>query len=323
MSELWTALNQDNATNVRKWLYGSVLIRDWKGDGSTALNGFTPFDTDGNFLTTLLSPSFPGGRFYDCGYLSDAGVTLTPKYTTDDTKVWQTRHPVRTDVQEDSEEIMFTMAESTPLADYLRNNLPLSNVPEVGTANYQATQPLQNDIVYRQLVIIGVDGTVGNADYIVELRPRVSLTKKGKRDFQAKNMDGTELTFGVYPDPASGFAASTLRGGPLWAQSGGPIVWPTPQVAPVATPVTGLKATISFAQPVSLNDPWTYTVNKTTGGSTTTATLVGAPTVSSGTVTITVGSLVAGTSYTFTVTATGSDLATGTTSVSNSITAIA
>jgi hypothetical protein len=325
-SELWTGLSLDNANNIRKWLYGSVLIRDWKADGSTNLASFTPFDNvSGDLLTNLLSPSFPGGRWYELGAMSENGVSFTPKFTTDDTKIWQSRHPQRTDVSEDAEEIMFSMMESTPLADYLRNNLPLTNVPEVGTANYSVVQPIQTDIIYRQLCVIGVDGQVGNADYIAELRPRVSLTKKGKRDFQQKNADMTELTFGVYPDPSSGFAASTLRGGPFWTSLGGAIVWPTPQVAPVATAVTGLKATISLAQPVSLNDPFTYTVTKTTGGTATPATLVGAPSLntSTGVVTITVGSLTVSSNYTFTVTATGSNGATGVSAVSNSITAIA
>lgn len=323
MSELWDGLNQIDSDNIRKWLYGSVLIRDWKADGSTDLSDFTPFDADGNLKDTLLDDSFPGGRFYEVGAITEDGVSFTPKFTTEDTKIWQSRRSQRTDVTEDDEEVMFTIAESTPLADYLRNNLPLTNLPEVGTKDYRVNQPLQTDIVYRQIVVIGVDGQLADADYIAEIRPRVSLTKKGKRDFQAKKLDGTELTFGVYPDPHSGFAASTLRGGPFWTELGGAVEWPTPQVAPVATAITGLKATIVFQEPVSENDPFVYTVTKTTGGTPTSATIVGTPaTNGSGQVTITVGSLIVSTAYTFTVTATASNDETATSSASNSVTAI-
>lgn len=323
-SELWTGLNHSNADNIRKWLYGSVLIRDWRADGSTDMSAFTPFDVDGNILDTLLGASFPGGRFYEVGAITENGVEFNPKFTTEDTKIWQSRHPQRTDVTEDAEEIMFTLAESTPLADYLRNNLPLTNVPSVGDVGYVAKQPLQTDIIYRQLVVIGVDGQLTDADYIAEIRPRVSLTKKGKRSFRAKDIDGTELTFGAYPDPHSGFAAATLRGGPFWAELGGPVTWPSPQVPPVGTAVTGAKATIVLQEPTSNNGPFTYTVNKTTGGSTTAATVQGTPARdSSGQVTITVTGLVATTQYTFTVVATGSNEMTATSVASNSVTAIA
>ena len=89
--ELWTSLYTGDATRIRKWLYGSVLIRDWASDGSTALNTFTPFMTDGSIKTTLLSSSFAGGQFYELGTISEAGVEFTPKFATDDTKIWQSR----------------------------------------------------------------------------------------------------------------------------------------------------------------------------------------------------------------------------------------
>ena len=95
--QLWTSLytaegnggQGEDATRIRKWLYGSVLIRDWKYDGTTALNGFTPFDTDYNLKTTLLSSSNPGGQWYEVGSLSEDGVEFNPKFATDETKIWQ------------------------------------------------------------------------------------------------------------------------------------------------------------------------------------------------------------------------------------------
>lgn len=324
-AELWTGLYQGSADRIRKWLYGSVLIRDWKADGSTDLSDFTPFDdTSGNLKDTLLSDSFPGGRFYEVGAITEDGVEFSPKFSTDDTKIWQSRQAQRTDVTEDNEEVMFTCAESTPLVDYLRYNLPLVNVPDPGTKNYKATKPNFTDIVYRQIVVIGVDGRLDDAEYVAEVRPRVSLTKVGKRQFQAKKVDGTELTFGVYPDPHSGFPARTIPGGPFWTELGGLVLWPTPQVAPVATAVTGDKATIVLQEPVSENDPFDYTVTKTTGGVTTAATIMGTPvTDGSGQVTITVQGLTTGTAYTFKVTAEGTNGETAESVASNSITAIA
>lgn len=307
--ELWTSLYTGDSTRIRKWLYGSVLIRDWASDGSTSMSGFTPFDPDNNIKATLLSDSFPGGRFYELGALSEDGVEMTPKFATDETKIWQSRRMQRSDITQDDEEIMFTAMESKPLIDALRNNRPLSSLAEVGTIGYRATKPLTTDTIFRQIVVIAVDGTVGNAEYIAELRPRVALSKVGKRGFSAKKADSTELTFNVFPDPASGFAADTLRSGPSWVASGGPVLWSPTQVAPVVSSLlAGGKGTVTLAAPVSLNGPWSFAV-KVDG--TTTATLdttfnaVGYQVVS-GVVTIKVTGVTAG-AHVLTVVATGSD----------------
>ena len=325
--QLWTSLyNADgvggqggDAARIRKWLYGSVLIRDWKADGSTSLASFTPFDTDFNLKSTLTSPSNPGGQWYEVGALSEEGVEFNPKFSTDDTKIWQSRRAQRTDITADDEEVMFSLMQSSPLMDVLRNNLPISFLTqgstgdgqpeEVGDSAYASIKPDTTDTIYRQILVIGVDGAVSNAEYIAELRPRVALGKVGKRQFNAKKVDSVELTYNVFPDPASGWSAKTLRSGPSWVASGGPVLWPTPQVAPVVSGLAaGGKATIVLQQPVSLNDPFTYTV--TAGGTAatldTTFNTVGYQTATNGQVTIKVTGVAAG-AKTVTVKATGSN----------------
>jgi hypothetical protein len=311
--ELWTSLYTGDATRIRKWLYGSVLVRDWNPDGSTELADFTPFETDGSIKSTLLNPSFPGGRFYELGALSEDGVEFTPKFATDETKIWQSRRMQRSDITQDDEEVMFTAMESTPLIDALRNNQPLSwlETESVGATGYRATKPLTTDTVYRQIVVIGVDGTQTDAEYIAELRPRVALAKVGKRTFSAKKVDSTELTYNVFPDPASGFAADTLRSGPSWQASGGPVLWETSQTAPVVTNLaSGGKATITLDEPVSLNGPFTYAVKldgTTNATLDTTFNAVGYQTNdTTGVVTIKVTGVAAG-AHTVQVIATGAD----------------
>ena len=261
--QLWTSLYSGDAGRIRKWLYGSVLIRDWVADGSTTLATPNIFQVDGSITNTLLSTSNPGGRWYELGALSEDGVEFNPKFATDETKIWQSRRSQRTDITEDNEEVMFTSMQSTPLVDALRNNQPLSWITgqEVGEIGYRADKPLTTDTIYRQIAVIGVDGTMANAEYVAELRPRVALGKVGKRQFNAKKVDSLEFTWNVFPDPASGFSATTLRSGPSWYASGGPVLWATVQVAPVVSGLlAGGKATITLAQPVSLNDPFTYQV---------------------------------------------------------------
>ena len=246
---LWPSLTQQNGTWIRKWLYGSVFIRNWDPLGSTSLAGFTPFAADGNLDPKLTVPIAQGGYgFYDVGALTETGVEFTPKFSVDETKIWQSRRSQRTDITQDDEEIMFSCTEGIPLIDYLFYNLPLVNIPSVGANNYNLQQPNYSDVTYYQLVIVGVDGSVnpgGVAQYDVELRPRVSLCKKGKKQWAAKQIDITELTYCVHPDPASGFSAAKLRGGIVWTDEGGAPTFAVPNAWLGSPPAANTAAVLA------------------------------------------------------------------------------
>lgn len=245
--ELWSALEQINAKNIRKWLYGSVLVRDWDPAGTTTLASFTPFNSDGSLSTTLFSQNNPGGRWFDVGAIDVNGVDFTPRFKTSDTDIWQNRLPQRTDVDSDGEDIDIVMAETNPVALALYNNQPLVDVPgtgansilqSVGQSGFTATYSIFPQIIYRQLLIIGVDGELQNPIYVAELRPRVSLTKLNKRMFNAKKADEFGIAFGVYPDPDSGFAKEAVYGGPGWLALGGPPTFAVPDYVALAPPST-------------------------------------------------------------------------------------
>jgi len=331
--ELWTSLQQMNPNNLRKWLYGSVLVRDWDPLGTTSLTNFTPFNADGSLSTTLFSSSNPGGPWYDVGAIDVNGVDFSPRYKTVDTEIWQQRYPSRTDVDSDGEDIDITFAETNAVSLAIYNNQPLTSSPgtgalsalnQVGASGFSQDYGLWPQIIYRQLLILGVDGELANPIYIAELRPRVSLTKINKRMFSAKKADSFGVAFGTYPDPASGYVRRALYGGPGWLALGGQVTLPTVSTV-TATAVTGGKATLSFAQPTSPNVPFTYAVSQTnTGTSTTTnATVATTTTSNAGVVTITVTGLTTSSSYKFTVTATGDNIQSAAYPVSNTITAIA
>lgn len=330
---LWPSFYTGDGTRIRKWLYGSVLVRDWDSGGSTDMTTLTIFESDGNLSPSLLLPVADGGAgFFDVGSISENGVEFNPKFSTDSTKIWQSRKSQREDITEDDEEVMFACCETTPLVDYLWRNLPIGfdgnpNFPSLGSSNYHATKPFYSDTVYRQLLIIGVDGSVGangQAEYAVELRPRVSLSKKSKKQWAAKQVDVTELTYMTHIDPFSGYDADTIRGGIVWLDEGGPVVLPTVTTL-TATAITGDKATIVFNQPTSPNQPFTYTVTQQVGGSGPyNASTVDSTSVASGVVTLTVSGLTTSSAYTFKVHAiAANNAAADYPSASNSITAIA
>ncbi|BCP41431.1 hypothetical protein MINTMi27_15240 [Mycobacterium intracellulare] len=330
--ELWTSLDQINANNIRKWLYGSVLVRDWDPSGTTTLEDFSPFESDGSLSSTLFSADNPGGPWFDVGAIDVNGVDFTPRYKTADTDIWQNRLPQRTDVDSDGEDIMIVFAETNPVALALYNNQPLVDVPgtgaksvlqSIGTSNFTQQYSITPQIIYRQLLIIGVDGELADPIYVAELRPRVSLTKLDKRQFNAKKPDDFGVSFGVYPDPASGFAKQSVYGGSAWLAMGGPVALPTSDTV-TATAQTGGKATLVFNEPTSPNQPFTYSVSgDNTTTSTTAAATVDSTAVANGVVTLTVSGLTSSDSYTFTVTATAANLKTAAYPASNSVTALA
>lgn len=332
--ELWTSLEQISAKNIRKWLYGTVLVRDWDPSGTTSLANFSPFNSDGSLSSTLFSANNPGGPWFDVGAIDVNGVDFTPRYKTVDTDIWQNRLPQRTDVDGDGEDIDIVFAETNPVALALYNNQPLVDVPgtnaksilqSIGSSSFDVQYSIWPQIIYRQLLIIGVDGEMNNPFYIAEMRPRVSLTKLNKRQFNAKKADDFGVSFGVYPDPDSGFAKDVKYGGPAWLALGGPVTLPTVDTV-TATAVTGDKATLVFNQPTSPNQPFTYSVSQdnTTSSTVTTVSAGNLTTsVSSGTVTLTVSGLTTGDAYTFTVTAKAANNQTAAYPVSNSVTAIA
>lgn len=330
--ELWTSLEQINANNIRKWLYGTVLVRDWDPAGTTSLEGFTPFETDGSLKDSLFDPGNTGGPWFDVGAIEASGVMFQPLYKTVDTDIWQSRLPQRTDVNSDGEDVEFTCSETNSVSLQLYNNLPLVDVPgtgansilqSVGSSNFGVQYSITPQIIYRQLLVLGVDGELANPIYVAELRPRVSVVSLGKkgRAFNAKTQDCFDLSFGVYVDPASGFAKNALYGGPAWLSLGGPVILPTVSTV-TATATTAGHATCVFNEPTSPNQPFTYTVS---GDNTTTTTIaaatVASTTVTSGVVTLTISGLTATDHYTFTVTATAANLQTAAYPVSNSVTA--
>lgn len=326
---LWPSFYKGDAARIRKWLFGSVLIRDWEADGSTSMENLPVFLDDGELNPDLLLPVSQGGYgFYDVGNISDNGVEFNPQFTTDETPIWQSRRSQRTDITRDDEEISFSMMDSTPLTDYLWWNLPIGSwgsgeVPTMGVDEYAVTKPYYSDLQMRQLLIIGVDGAVGpngQAEYIAELRPRVSLQKKSRKQWHAKNVDVTELTWTVHVDPHSGFDSKVLRGGAIWLGEGGDLVAPADKTVTATAAGTG-KATLVFDAPTGALPPYTYTVKQKTGGTTTTASLQGSPVVNNGEVTLTVTGLVASSSYTFTVTASSGNGSTVTYTVTSSVTA--
>lgn len=210
-SDLWANLYGYNTSNVRKALYGSILVRD-RRSGQADLSAFTPFGADGKWLTGLLVQD--GGSWYDLG----AGQSDGPKFTRDlnieKTPIWQSRIPARTDVTSDEGSIMFGLAEQTPVSDCLEMDLPLTEAAgDLGKPGYSVTQPNETEGIERQLLALGVDK---NGHFFADLFPRVSFSKIDDVEWNPKNPVVLAITWDYYICDESGFPRRRFREGDGW-----------------------------------------------------------------------------------------------------------
>ena len=321
----WESVFQGNSPRILKALYGSLLLRDWRGP-LTSLADFSPFADDGNLDGTLIGLGDGQQGWFDPGYLDENGIQFKPKYNTVDTMVWQSRMAQRTDVTLDQETLQSTFVESNPLIDYLNWGLPLDeNIPGIGDEGYKLLKPLVPQMRYRQMLAIGVDGSTGDNEYFATLFARALMTKPGDYDYQAKKEIQTPLTFDSYPDPSSGFAVARFREGPAWRASGGST---TPLLAPIALAVSGDKVTLTFAPPTSHNGPFVYTAQEQVGGTGAFTAVAGGRQIvvseSGSEVVLQITGVETGTAYAYKVVAEGSNgSASAPSPASNSVTGIA
>jgi hypothetical protein len=337
---LWPTLFQGDEDNIRKALYGSWLIRDWNF-ANTSLTGVSFFGSDGNLVSNLMSSTFPGGQWYDLGYMDEKGPEFTPKLDVKPVKVMQSRWPGRYDYTGQSEEIGATIVETNPVVDALYSNAALSNLQEVGAVGYSSTAPVELDLRWRQALFIAVDGQSGQNYYTLRIYPKVLIGDFGRTPWNIDDAAGTPIKAFAIPDeysvPPANPDGSINTGSPRWILRDGPgwrlqgeanfeVGFPAP---PLATAITGLKANISFQTPAGLIAPITYTATKQTGGtgSFTSATLQSpSGTVSGNTTTVQATTLTASTAHIFKVIATDSTSPTPqviTSAPSNSVTTTA
>lgn len=317
---LWAAGNTTNYNRIFKAQFGSVFARDY-GMANTALSPtFSPFTADGLAIDFARLATL---GFINLGSCSSNGIKFNPKFTTSEVDVWQTRMPVRSDVETDQDSLTVEFMESTSAVDAIFNDTALTGRPADGSIGYNIVKSGVTPLFRRQIIVIGVDQQNGVEEYSGVTYALAMRDKATGQSWDPKNPVQSTYDPVSYIDPFSGLARIFSRGGPGWVNSGGT----TGAVGtPVAAAQSGDKATLTFTPPQTGSGTYTYSVQETTGG-TTTAVSSGNVTVtssSSNSVVLTVSGLTTGSAYTFTVTATSTTNGSSATSAaSNSITATA
>lgn len=311
-----------NPLRIRKMIVTDILVRDYiapdgtvrsLADPSVGLNAdgiFSPFAEDGTLRTDLIGPS--GLGFYHVGSLHEDGTEIKSDTSTDETMIAQSVRAVRYDLKSDNDTVHIRASESSPLTDCLRFDKPLDNIADYGTAGYTIMKDAETHLIERQVICLGFDGE----NVISQTFPRMQIKDKAGSNFNKKDVDGVDITLGALLCPYVQSPVLLSRDGAAWRGLQGA---PTFAAAPVATAVSGQKATVAFTQPTSGSSTYTYVVEKSSDSGTTWTTATPVSTTGTTSVVITVSGVTSSLNWTFRVKATGSNAMTTTSAVSNGI----
>jgi hypothetical protein len=257
-----------NPLAIRKGTITDVFFRDYHqsatnlADTTAGLGAdgyFSPYALDGQVRTDLLITSSGANLgFYHAGSLGTDGIGYDPNTSSEDVSYAQSLRPARRDITGAAESFTITAMEQTPLIRYLANEMPLINVPDVGTANLTIPVPMEPTIVERQFILFGFDA--GNL--FARTIPRCSKIKASPFAWKREGKEGTgvKLDFAILPCPYVNKPVLEHYEGADWRALGGYALF---SGAPVATsPVTG-KVDVVFTAPTGKADPFTYKVYKT------------------------------------------------------------
>ncbi|QDK01119.1 major tail protein [Mycobacterium phage Purky] len=287
--DVWSNLFGYNTGNLRKALYGSLLIRDHDGVNTSLAfvevngvwqSGFTPLAADGKFRTDLKKEL--GGTWYDLGAGTSDGPSFANDINVQKDHIWQTRSVVRSDITSEEGTIQFGLAEQSPLTDTLEFDLPLASTPAQGIPNYARKKPREMEGRLRQILAVGVDK---GDNVFVDVFPAISFENIDDRQWSPEELISTVLTWGVSIDPHSGYSHARFRAGRGWENNPGAPVF---SAAPVATAQAGGAVQLKFPAPTGPASPFTYTATKTLEdiGVVSPLTLSGSPSVVDGQVTL-------------------------------------
>lgn len=330
-----------NPLNLRHWQRVFVLFRDYyKSDGTvynmadptvglgtaslpdgTTTQLFTPFAADGISIRQDLLASTGGTNqgFYSAGYLKPDSVSVTPDESVTQTPTAQDVRTAKNVLEKLEDKIAFEPLESNPVIQYLQYELPLTNIPALGTPGLIIPRGNGDVLQHRVIVLIGID-TMGQLK--AKVFPHVMTDKKAKADLGRKAPDSQGLTYDVLPCPYAKHAEWTCFAGTQWNASGD---FNFQTAIPTANPVTGLKVNVTFPTPIDLVSP-TYTAQifSSSGVASSLTLTSGTGTVSGGNTTVQGTSLSATTQYNgVQVTGTGTNSITATSVLSNPFTSTA
>lgn len=326
-----------NPLAIRKGITTDAFFRDYV-PGVTNLAApeaglgedgyFSPYALDGQVRLDLKKFAADGTLrtdanlgFWHAGSLGADGIGYDPRMDMEEVPTAQSLRPARVDITKEGEIFTIVCLEQTPFIRYLVNELPLLSVPDLGQANLTIPKPMEATICERQAILFGFDG---DGHRFARTIPRCAKSNVREFAWKREGREGTGVTveFAILPCPMVNKPVLEHFEGSAWRGLGGYAIFPAP--APVATAITGQKASVVFTQPTGKADPFTLKVYKTVGGVRTLATMdTDYPQIAGTTVTAQVTGVTTGETATFDVEATGTNGLTTKSLDSNVVTGIA
>lgn len=335
--------NRGAATNISPWAAGSPPTVAWSplaADGTPRDDLFAAVRVNGEWIT---NPD-PNEGFWLVGAMTeDGGPERAPNVKEDNQMILQSNFPFDTDLTEEGIVVSFTGVETLkPMMKRIRMNVALSDedgnpiVEDPGAENFSIGKPVDVESQEWQIILFFARKKAGKFVYTAEGYSLAKLTNIGNFKRSKTDPDAGELGFTVLPDPylvskdpsdptsdelIPVLYVEWVAGGGWAAIAGEPVF---PGSAPLATAVGATGATVSFTDPTGAGDPFDLTLEKSVSPFTawTPATIASHTddTPGAGSTQYTVGGLTTATAYKFRATAEGTNGATKTSQVSNSIT---
>lgn len=335
--------NRGAATNISPFTAGSPPTRNWAPfaeDNTPRADLFAVIRVNGEWIT---NPD-PNEGFWLIGAMTeDGGPERAPNVKEDNQMILQSNFPFDTDLTEEGIVVSFTGVETLkPMMKRIRMNVALcdssgnSIVEDPGTENFSLGKPIDVESQEWQIVLLFARKKAGRFVYTAEAYSLCKLTNIGNFKRSKTDPDAGELGFTVLPDP---YFVGKDPGDPLgeelipilynewvagegWTAIGGVPVFPGS--APLATQTGTTTATVSFADPTGGGDPFTITMQKSVSPfSVWTAAVIGShtdDTPGAGFTQYNITGLVTATGYKFRAIAEGTNGATTTSQVSNTVT---
>lgn len=245
---------------IIKPIIGAAIIADF--DTTPGIDSL--FAADGT-LNTL-----PTG-WYSCGATDTGGLQFNRALTVQDTMIWQSTLPARSDVTGEKRTVQVKFAEALKQpVQALDLGLRVADTPTLGAA-FKVDTDSTGVQPRRRLLCIGYDPSL---DVIIAREYfNAKVTSYGNQMWDKQNPFMVDVTFDTYVDPAWGTSDRRFLGGAGWVGLTPLSPWAATTVYPLNRKVTLLGTTMQ-ATTAGTSASTAPTPPATVGGTVTDATVV-------------------------------------------------
>ncbi|MFJ4653855.1 hypothetical protein ACIP5Y_21520 [Nocardia sp. NPDC088792] len=201
-----TALKAAQLGLMLKPLDAAVFVAPWLTAPPTAFTS----------SSSLLQP-LPAG-YVSVGTIDKkSGITFARAITDAPIESYGYLQPTRDDITTDITTIEFEPQQTNALTLSLTTSAAIGSI----TANASSgevffAQPLDEEITYYSMIVIGKDGNNATPTYIFKVMPKVAITKLGGEQWTPTTVKSQKLTATAFPDSTVGYAVAHGFGGTGW-----------------------------------------------------------------------------------------------------------